>query len=302
MKTLRAVLTLSVLFLTLTVSAANDVLTIGTVSAPKGTILVPVYVRDVSTTRLGVDKATGQRIQALGFRVRFSPAGSITNATFSRAGVLLKTPLYSKSFQGPDWAGYIASFAEVNNALAFTSNAAAPGNLIGYLSLSTSANVAVGTVINLNFDADSAILSNQTASTTETFANNGITLQNGSITVTSGSCTSASANASIDGTAGSCLLSTGGTAYASVNGAVSPTYQWGYRTTSGGTITAISGATQSSYVINGADFDGVGTKYLVVVVTPACGPQATSNELTISITTAPIVTILTGINVYASSP
>jgi hypothetical protein len=301
MKTLRAVLAVSVLFVTFSMSAANDVLTIGNVSAPKGTILVPVYVRDVSTTRLGVDQATGQRIQGLGFRVRFSPAGSITNATFSRAGALLKTPLYSKSFQGPDWAGYFASFAEVNNALAFTSNVAAPGNLIGYLTLSTSANVAVGTVINLNFDADSAILSNQTASTTETFANNGIALQNGSITVTSGSCTPASANATIDGIAGSCLLSTGGMASATVN-AAGPTYQWGYRTTPAGAITAIPGATQSSYVISGADFDGVGTKYLVVVATPACGPQATSNELTISITTAPIVTILTGINVYASSP
>jgi hypothetical protein len=302
MKTLRALLVLSTIVVTLTVSAANDVLTIGNTTAPKGSILVPVYVRDLSTTRLGVDKPAGQRIQGVGFRVRFTPAGSITSATFTRAGALLKTPLYEKTFTGADWLGYVASFAESNNALAFTSNTAAPGNLIGYLSLNTSTGVTAGTNITITIDRNAAMLSNQVANITETDANNGILLQNGTVTIAAGTCTPPSVSAFVSGSASSCLLGTGGTANATVSGGVAAGYQWGYRTTHNGAITAIPGATQASYVITGSDFGSVGTKYLVVTVLPSCGAQIVSNETTVSITTAPVVTISASSAVFASAP
>lgn len=302
MKTLRTLLILTTVLATFTVSAANDVLTIGSTTAPKGSVLVPVYVRDVSTTRLGVDKPSGQRIQGVGFRVRFSPAGAITSATFARAGAMNKTPLYEKTFSGADWLGYVASFAEANNALAFTSNAAAPGNLIGYLSLTTSAGVTAGMNISITLDPASAILSNQVAGITETDANNGILLQNGTLTIAAGTCTPPAVSASVDGVAASCALSTGGTANATVTGGVAAGYQWGYRTTHNGAITAITGATQPSYVITGSDFGSPGTKYLVVTVLPSCGVQIVSNEVTVSITTAPAVTIAASSGVYAGSP
>jgi hypothetical protein len=302
MKILHAVLVLSFLVVTLTASAATDVLTIGSVSAPKGSVLVPVYVRDFSATRLGVDKPSGEHIQAVGFRVRFSPAGVITNAAFSRSGTLLKTPLYEKSFQGTDWLGYVGSFAESNNALAFTSNGAAPGNLIGYLSLTTSANITAGTVINMTIDPAAAILGSQTGGILETDANNGLTLQNGTLVITTGTCTAPSVSASVTGTAAACVLGTGGTASANVSGGSAASYQWGFRTTSNGSITTISGATQSSYTITGSDFGGAGTKYLVVTVTPSCGAQVVSNEIAVSITTAPVANISASTVVYANSP
>jgi hypothetical protein len=298
MRSLRALIAVFFAFATLRVSAANDVLTIGSVTAPSGTMLVPVYLRDVSGTRLGVDRATGQRIQALGFRVRFSPAGRVTNASFVRAGALAKTPLYDKTLSGTDWLGYVASFAESNNALAFTSNGAAPGNLIGYLSLTASG--SVGTVIDVTLDERAAVLSSQDASITETVANDGLQLKSGTITLAA-ACTSPSVSASVTGTAGACVLGTGGTANVSISNATGVTYQWGYRTVHNGSITPISGAIGSAYVIAGSDFDGAGTKYLVVTATAPCGPQIISNELPINITSMPPVTLTASTGVFAGS-
>ncbi|MBV8519359.1 MAG: hypothetical protein JO197_18345 [Acidobacteria bacterium] len=286
----------------LAASAAEDVVTVGSLSAPKGSVLVPVYVRDLSATRLGIDKPSGQRIQSVGFRVRFSPAGAVTSAAFSRSGTLLKTPLYEKSFQGSDWLGYIASFAEANNALAFTSNAAAPGNLIGYLQLTTASSLAAGTVVNVTIDPTAALLGDQAGAVIETYANAGLVLQNGTITLTAGTCTTPAVSASVTGTAASCVLGTGGTASANVSGGTVAAYQWGYRITSNGSITTISGATNSSYTITGADFGGAGTKYLVVTVTPSCGAQVVSNEIAVDITTAPAVSLVASSTVFANSP
>lgn len=296
---------LAVLVLTLSPAAAHaapDVLSVGSVTAPNGTLSIPVYVRDVSGTRLGVDRPAGQRIQAVGFKVRFSPASAVTSASFSRGGVLARTPLFDAVLQPTGGVGYVGSFSEDTNALAFTSNGTAPGNLIGHLTVTTSGNLAPGSVITLSLDHQTSILSNQAGTVTETYANGGLSLQNGSITIASGTCPAfTSASTSIIGTAGSCTAGTGGTASVTVGGGGGGhTLQWGWRATRGGAINPIAGANSSSYTISGADFGGAGTRYLVVTATTACA-QIVSNELAVTITTTPNVTIDASSGVYAGS-
>jgi hypothetical protein len=64
-------------------------------------------------------------------------------------------------------------------------------------------------------------------------------------------------------------------------------HQWGYRTQSLGTIIPMPGRTGASYQVNGGDFPGVGTYYLVVETTPTCGPTVVSNEVQVDVTAAP---------------
>jgi hypothetical protein len=48
------------------------------------------------------------------------------------------------------------------------------------------------------------------------------------------------------------------------------------------------GRTGPTYDINGADFPGPGTYYVVVRTTPACGlPQVSSNEVTVTVSLGP---------------
>jgi hypothetical protein len=64
-----------------------------------------------------------------------------------------------------------------------------------------------------------------------------------------------------------------------------PTHQWGYRTVSYGAVTDIPGRTGTSYDINGSDFPGVGTYYVVETTTPACGSAlVSSNEIQVTVT------------------
>ena len=56
-------------------AAAQDAVTVGTVSASGNTVDVPVYIRDVSGTSLGRDQPAGSRIQAFTIKVLYAPAG-----------------------------------------------------------------------------------------------------------------------------------------------------------------------------------------------------------------------------------
>ncbi|HYC88741.1 MAG TPA: hypothetical protein VEO54_05985 [Thermoanaerobaculia bacterium] len=102
-------------------------------------------------------------------------------------------------------------------------------------------------------------------------------------------------------TNGVCVNGTNGTATASATGGMSLSYQWGYRTTSGGAITSIPFETLPSYTIEGSDFGGIGTRYLVVTVTPGCGVPAVSNELPLEVTAALDATIAASNGVFANS-
>lgn len=76
---------------------------------------------------------------------------------------------------------------------------------------------------------------------------------------------------------------TAGTATVTDAGGCGNTHQWGYRSVSGGPVTDIAGETGATYLIDGADFPGAGTYYLVETTTPTDAAPMTSNELTITV-------------------
>jgi len=82
-----------------------------------------------------------------------------------------------------------------------------------------------------------------------------------------------------------CPTCTGGTASVTDTGGGPATHQWGFRTTSGGAVTNIPGETGTSYLIDGNDFPGVGTYFLVETTTSTagCGTPLVSNEVTITV-------------------
>jgi len=165
--------------------AASDVLTVGTLTAPSGSVAaVPVYVRDISGSPLGMDQSTDNRIQGFGFKVAFSPTSAVSAATFTRAGVLQGlTPLYETVLTPPGAVGYVGSFAQSTNPVPFDLNAAAPGNLIGYLNLTIPQDVAAGTVITLTVEQTTATLANQAGTVDETGNNGKLAITDGVLTI-----------------------------------------------------------------------------------------------------------------------
>ncbi|HEY0144208.1 MAG TPA: VCBS repeat-containing protein [Thermoanaerobaculia bacterium] len=165
---------------------AKDVLTVGSMTAKKNTTVeVPVYLRDVSGTPLGTDKGAGSKIQGVAFRVRISPASAVNSVSFSRRGVFSgKTPLYELNATPPgsiSSVGYVSSFAEATNLIAFVSNKAAPGDQIGVLVVALGNTDA--TQVTIAIDSDTATVSNQGGATVETVANGKLSLVNGLITL-----------------------------------------------------------------------------------------------------------------------
>ena len=168
--------------------AARDVLTIGSTFAKKNTVVeVPVYLRDVSGSYIGGERAAGAKIQALGFRVRISPATAVNSVSFSRRGVFAgKTPLYELVMTPPgstSSVGYVVSFAESTNPIPLTLDKAAPGDPIGVLVIAVGNSDA--TQLKVSFD-NNAMLSNQAGSGVETVGNGYLSLVNGVVTIVEG--------------------------------------------------------------------------------------------------------------------
>lgn len=90
-------------------------------------------------------------------------------------------------------------------------------------------------------------------------------------------------DASIAGPANVCTTCLGGIASEAHTGGGAVTHQWGFRTTSGGAITNIPGATSPSYQLSGADFPGPSNYFLVVQVSPDCGPLTISDEVPVTV-------------------
>lgn len=80
-----------------------------------------------------------------------------------------------------------------------------------------------------------------------------------------------------------CETCTGPLATASPTGGGATTYQWGFRLSLGGTITPFAGETSATYVIEGSDFPGPGTYFLVATASPACGLALDSNDVQIDV-------------------
>jgi hypothetical protein len=163
----------------------QDVVTVGTVSGAVG-VDVPVSIRDVSGTTLGIDQPPGSRIQSYSIRVNYSPVAAVQSVTFTRAGITQSlTPSFESSPVAPGTATLIDTFNEGTNLIPFTLNAPAPGNQTGRLHFNLVPNLAPGTVITLTLDPVLTELTDQsgTAATAETTANARLALVNGSITV-----------------------------------------------------------------------------------------------------------------------
>jgi hypothetical protein len=165
----------------------QDVVTVGIVNGPQfSTVDVPVYIRDVSLTTLGLDQPPGSRIQSYSIKVNYAPASAVQSITFTRAGITQSlTPTFENSPASAGSISLLDTFQEATNLIPFTLNGLPPGNQVAHLQVTLAPNVAVGTVITLTLDPTLTQLTNEagTPGTVETTANNRLALVNGSITV-----------------------------------------------------------------------------------------------------------------------
>jgi len=167
---------------------AADSVTVGSLSAPAGsTIDVPVSIRDVSGTPLGLDQPPGSRIQSYSIKVDYSPAASVQSVTFTRAGITASlTPTFEASPASPGSISLLDTFQEATNLIPFTLNAPPPGDQVAVLHVTISPTATVGSTITLALDPVLTQLTDQagTASTRESVTNANLVLVPGAILVT----------------------------------------------------------------------------------------------------------------------
>lgn len=163
---------------------AQDVVTVGTVTASGSTVDVPVYIRDLSGTPLGIDQPAGSKIQSYSIKVDYSPAAAVSSVTFSRAGI---TTALGPSFEStPSSAGstsLLDTFQESTNPIPFTLNGAVPGNQVAHLVFHLSPSVIPGSTITLSLDPTLTQLANDAGTTNETTSNANLALVNGAINI-----------------------------------------------------------------------------------------------------------------------
>jgi hypothetical protein len=165
-------------------SAQQDVITVATVSG-SGTVDVPIYIRDVSGTPLGLDQPPGSRIQSYVIKVDYAP--TTPTATIARAGITASlTPSFESTPSSVGSVSLLNTFQESTNLIPFTLNGAAPGNQVAHMLVTIPGSIIPGTIIPLTLDPVVVQLTDESgsAATKETVANGRLTLVNGSITVT----------------------------------------------------------------------------------------------------------------------
>jgi hypothetical protein len=171
-------------FVTAQSAAAQDTVTIGTVTATGNTVDVPVYARDAAGTPLGRDQAAGSKIQSFSITVSYAPAASVQSVTFTKAGIAAGlNPAFESSPAPPGQISWIAVFQESSNLVPFTINAPAPGDQVAHLVVTLAPSAAPGSSIALTLDPTLTQLSNESGTTSETTANGNLTLVNGAINI-----------------------------------------------------------------------------------------------------------------------
>jgi hypothetical protein len=165
----------------------QDVITVGTGSGLPGTTVdIPVSIRDVSGTPLGIDQPAGSRIQSYSIKVDYAPASAVQSITFTRAGITTTlTPTFEASPAAPGSISLLDTFQEATNLIPFTLNAAAPGDQVAHLLVTLSPSATPGATITLSLDPVLTQLTDQAGSpaTRESVAAGNLALVNGSITV-----------------------------------------------------------------------------------------------------------------------
>jgi len=164
--------------------ALQDVITVGTAGGTGGTTVdVPVSIRDVSGTPLGIDQPSASRIQSWSIKVNYSPASAVQSISFSRAGIAASlTPLAEFTPSSPGSITLVDTFEESTDLVPFTSNAAAPGNQVAHLLVHLTPTQTAQT-ITLTLDPTLTQLGNQAGTTAETTTLNTLALVNGQINV-----------------------------------------------------------------------------------------------------------------------
>jgi len=173
-------------FLPSVAQAASDSITVGTVTATSTNVDVPIYIRDVSTTPLGMDQPTGSKIQSFSIKVTYAPSAAIQSISIARTGITSSlSPSFESKPSTSNSISILATFPESTNQIPFTLNAGSPGNLIAHLSVQLSASAAPGTSISLTLDPAVTQLTDAGGSsgTKETEANGRLSLNDGAINI-----------------------------------------------------------------------------------------------------------------------
>jgi len=191
LKVFSAVALMSILAGLLTAGPApplpQDVVTVATVNGAQFTTVdVPVFIRDVSLTTLGLDQPPGSRIQSYSIKVNYAPASAVQSITFSRAGITAPlTPTFENSPSSAGTISLLDTFQEATNLIPFTLNGLPPGNQVAHLLVTLSPTATVGQVITLTLDPTLTQLTDEAgnAATIESTSNSRLALVSGSITV-----------------------------------------------------------------------------------------------------------------------
>ena len=169
-----------------TLAHAADAVTVGTVTASGATVTVPVHIRDLANTPLGIDRPAGSKIQSFSIKVDYSPASAVQSISFNRAGITANlTPTSEFKPSTSNSVSLLATFPENTNPIPFTLNGSAPGNLVAQLVITLSASATPSSSITLSLDPSLTQLTDSggTAATKETEGNGQLTLVDGRIDV-----------------------------------------------------------------------------------------------------------------------
>jgi len=172
--------------------AASDVVTVGTVVAGGNTVDVPIYIRDVSGTPLGMDQPPGSKIQSFSIKVTYAPSSAVQSVTIARAGITSSlNPTFESKPATSNSISIIETFQESTNLIPFTLNASSPGNLVAHMTFTLSASATAGTSISLTLDPSVTQLADEggTPGTNESQSKSNLNLVNGAINVPSLSVT-----------------------------------------------------------------------------------------------------------------
>jgi hypothetical protein len=165
---------------------AQDVVTVGSTLTLGGAVDVPVYIRDVSGTSLGIDQPPGSRIQSYSLKVNYSPAVAVQSVTFTRGGITSSlTPTFENSPSGAGTISLLDTFHEATNLIPFTLNGAPPGNQVATLHFILAPGATPGTIVTLTLDPTLTQLTDEggDGATKETTGIGNLALVNGAMTV-----------------------------------------------------------------------------------------------------------------------
>lgn len=144
-----------------------------TVANAGATVVLPLYVRDVSRSPLGTDQPPGKRIQGISFQILYSPVEATSQVRLFRAGVIANlTPITEFSPTTRDGVAYIGLFDERVNPIPFRVDVAEPGDVVMELRVTLQGNAAPGTIVNFVFGpSTTTALTDQGGVTSETVDN-----------------------------------------------------------------------------------------------------------------------------------